>query len=461
MKSEALAAASVSAAAAAGGVRFVAIEQLHTSYAPLRAATASRQKLELVAPLPLRVGPRPQGQHGFEVLDGFKRLDNWREQGFELVPVVVEAATAVREQKKLVLTANAPACTSTALDEARVVCSLMEQDGCTMTQVARLLGHKAGWVAQRKAIGTRLSPCAQRRLADGAMGPTLAYALTALSVQQQDAVLEASDSHGLKQRELRMLVDTYRVADDADRKQLLSDPVGAVRAEVERKPTLSPTAIELENTLRSIRCALQQLEALQLPEQLAPAELRRLQALHRAVLSDLQRVAARCEPRGQQQPQEPINDMQRDERIAESTTDHRCVDISRSAEQREGRLRRRGIDCGQTRSKTERAVPRNRGRDCTAERVLRQSRDSQAPGAQSQKGASATADAGVEHTGSCVGRPEQARALLRCNRIARTQGPDHEAHLARDSATGLSGRPYDPGTTRAQAQNTASAVATH
>ena len=56
---------------------------------------------------------------GYEILDGFKRVDRWRRQGHELVPVVIEPAASSADHKRLLLCSNAPPRTLTAMDEAR------------------------------------------------------------------------------------------------------------------------------------------------------------------------------------------------------------------------------------------------------------------------------------------------------------------------------------------------------
>ena len=206
----------------AGSVQFVPIGRLRTSFAALRPGCVA-PRLDGAAELPLRVAPCSDVADGtiFEVVDGFKRLERWREQGHTTVPVVVEAPARAVELKRLMLVVNAPACTRTVMDEARVVCSLIDHDGMKPGEVARLLGRKRTWVAVRQAIGTRLSPTAEQLVAAGKVATTLAHALTALGGDEQDAVLDSIDKHGLNARESTMLMDAYRAADPTDRKQLL------------------------------------------------------------------------------------------------------------------------------------------------------------------------------------------------------------------------------------------------
>ena len=57
-----------------GSVRLVAVEQLRTTYAPLRPGSPRQRHLSAAnaAPLPIRVVPTDDGI--FEVIDGHKRL---------------------------------------------------------------------------------------------------------------------------------------------------------------------------------------------------------------------------------------------------------------------------------------------------------------------------------------------------------------------------------------------------
>ena len=120
----------------AGSLCFLPIEQLRTSYAPLRPG-APQLFPDQTAQLPIRVVPSGQGI--YEVIDGFKRLAGWCEQGYELIPVMVEAPGSTVEHKRLLLLSNSPPRTLTALDEARVVCSLMREEAMSASATP------AGW----------------------------------------------------------------------------------------------------------------------------------------------------------------------------------------------------------------------------------------------------------------------------------------------------------------------------
>jgi len=96
---------------------------------------ARRRLLDFFSSL-LRVAGRHDG--GFEVLDGFKRLAQWRSDGLREVPVVVEPVSGIACKARL-LQANAPPKTFSAMDQARVVASLAQQDGLSPCAIAKLL----------------------------------------------------------------------------------------------------------------------------------------------------------------------------------------------------------------------------------------------------------------------------------------------------------------------------------
>ena len=145
---------------AAGSLCLLPLGQLRTTYAPLRPGCPQRFPDQISPQMPIRVVPTEEGT--YEVIDGFKRLADRRQSGEPLIPVLIEPPAPTAEHKRLLLRANAPARTLTALDEARVVCSLMSEEGLSAGAIARLLDRKASWVARRVAIGTHLSPTAER-----------------------------------------------------------------------------------------------------------------------------------------------------------------------------------------------------------------------------------------------------------------------------------------------------------
>jgi len=274
---------------AAGTSRLVPLASLRTSYARLRPGALPARAAAGVD-LPIRVILTSDGN--YEVLDGFKRIDRWRRQGHSSVPVVVETPASPVEHKRLLLSANAPPRTITPLDEARVVASMAKDDKLSRKAIGKLLGHGPDWVDCRLKFDSRLGPIAQQKLSTGDIGPSLACALTALGVKDQEAVLGAAEKHELSARECVRLVATYRTANDQDRRQLLTDPLSIARPELSRQATLSSRAVAIEQTLTGFRHSLKELAAFVLPDDLAPPEHRRLEALWRCVLDELHATAA-------------------------------------------------------------------------------------------------------------------------------------------------------------------------
>jgi ParB-like chromosome segregation protein Spo0J len=220
------------------------IAQLATTLAPLRGArtdAASR-----LAPLPLRVTPAADGT--YEVLDGFKRLAHWARNGHTQVPVVVEDAPGVLGKARL-LEANAPRRTLSAMDEARVVRSLADDDHLPPARITTLLGRSRDWVDRRLVLGRRLVPEVARRVDTGRLSATTAHALATLPRSEQSRLAATLDRHGLRTREAEAFLATWRAAadDPVTREALLRDPRSATPAPGDATVSpLGPTARELQ-----------------------------------------------------------------------------------------------------------------------------------------------------------------------------------------------------------------------
>jgi ParB-like chromosome segregation protein Spo0J len=195
--------------------------------------------------LPVRVAANDDGT--YEVLDGFKRVTQWRGDGDTHVPVVVEDAAGVVRKARL-LEANAPRRTVSPMDEARVVRSLADDDQLTPPQIAKLLGRGRSWVNRRLTLGRRLAPVVAGHLDAGRLSATIAYRLAAFPRAEQPRLADARLRHGLRTREGDAFLEAWRVADDAStREALLRDPRSAVPAPQDPAVSpLGPTARELQ-----------------------------------------------------------------------------------------------------------------------------------------------------------------------------------------------------------------------
>ena len=265
-------------------VRSLAISQLRTTYAVFRTSGGDPGLCDLKA-LPLRVVATDDGH--FEIIDGFKRFEAWTGEGQTRVPVVIESPGTRAEHKRLLLLANRPRRTLNPLDEASVVSSLLEEDGLSVSAVAKLLGRGKEWVLKRRAFIHDLSERAQQALARSVIGPTLASHLTGLPVADQDAFLISAEAHALTNAERLALLHAWKLTKTAaQRRTLLENPTAVLKPAP--APTLSVRARQLEHQLQQVLQAVSGFRSLHLPADLPPAESRRLEALHRAVRQELE-----------------------------------------------------------------------------------------------------------------------------------------------------------------------------
>jgi len=238
---------------------FVPTDRLRTSFSGLRGQRSHlRPSLE---PLPLRVAEAEGGN--YEVLDGFKRLGRWKAEGRTEVPVVVEPVCGV-VRKVWILESNCPERTLSPMDEARVVASLVDEDGLTPTAVGKLLGRKKTWVSRRLLLSRRLAPELAQRLDQRGLGLTVACGLCGFDRSAQLRLYQAVLRHGLRTREAVAFLDTYRAMVDApSREALLRDPRSAEpRALDQGASPLGPAASRiaaafdtLENSFREVEAA--------------------------------------------------------------------------------------------------------------------------------------------------------------------------------------------------------------
>jgi ParB-like chromosome segregation protein Spo0J len=204
-------------------VVFVPVERVRTSLAVLRCPIPRPH--DDLAELPLRAVAMEDG--GYELVDGFKRLERWRARGLRQVPVVVERERSAEELLALLLVANAPRRTVTVMDEARVVQALLARPAVGEATVARVRGRRPWWVRCRRALAEKLVASVQRRVDVGALRPTVAHALTRVPGRDQERLVRSVETAGLSAREALALVECFRALEDEDeRAALLRDPAG-------------------------------------------------------------------------------------------------------------------------------------------------------------------------------------------------------------------------------------------
>jgi len=268
-----------------GSVVLVAVSQLRTTYSRLRLGNQPIT-LDDLRPLPLRAVPA-EG-NAFEIIDGFKRFASWQSEGWQQIPVIVESPGSVADHKRRLLLANAPQRTLSPLDEGLVARSLLEDDGLTVSGVAKLLGHKKKWVTQRISFTQSLSVQAQHWLSTKRIGPTLAHLLTSLPHDDQDQLLACFSRHRVSGQHQGTIVQAYRVADQIDRGRLLLAPMSVLPTAT--SPTLSPSCSAQEIRLKNVSQALADLESFRIPPDMSAAEQRRLTALAKTVVGHMKQA---------------------------------------------------------------------------------------------------------------------------------------------------------------------------
>lgn len=434
-----------------GSVRQLPVEQIRTSFAALRPGRLPPPNSPL-ADGPIRVVPTDDGH--YEVLDGFKRLVRWRDAGRRTVPAIVESPLSAVDHARLMLVANAPPRTVTALDEARVVASLQADHHIKTRAIALLLGKRPHWVVRRLQLATRLSSRACTELARGRLRPSAAYALTSLPQEDQDLVLEAALQHGLSTTDTVVLVAAYRVADKVDRREILADPKQTLSPDP--SPVLTPRATELEGRLAHFHRVLADIRTFTLPGDLADPERRRLEALQRSLYQDLVQTVSALESAGPRPAQTPADLEPRETSHPESGS-HRVlpeggpdVDCTASEVPFPPEATAQG---GPAAADEEGDPTRDPAGDRTPARgVLRSAPDCPVRERVAQGGSARAARGGV-HIAPQGGLPLQAGRVPRFYPGARTQGIDHLTHPPRDPGTGVSRRAHDPGRPRPPASH--------
>jgi len=263
---------------------FLSVDVIDTTWSSLRSGSDRVIATDL-RDMPIRVVMR-EGR--YEVVDGFKRLNRWKAAGVNQVPALIEQCSDGLSPKRLLLESNSPKRTLGALDEARVVNSLIEDDGLTVRTVANLLGRRKEWIIGRRAL-LRLSSHAQKSLSTGRINLMVARLLTAVGAEEQDSILTAIEKHGLKMREIQLLIQTWRAASDEERPGLLADPF--FKRNQQDSPSHSARLKALEAKLSAIRNALDEFSNMIIPADLADVEQRRLQAICASIESQITLMA--------------------------------------------------------------------------------------------------------------------------------------------------------------------------
>lgn len=192
-------------------------------------------------------------RHGrVELIDGFKRLSAARTiEGFATMLarfLVVDEPKA----KAAMLTLNRIGSTTRELEEARIIASLVKDDGLSQTEVAELIGRHKSFVCRRLTLIERLCDEATQDLSLGLLSPTAAREIGRLPHGNQKDVLEVAHRDQLSTAEVALVVRLLRACPDRARQEfVLKDPREALlRQKGSRMTPKDPRLSEVGNLIR-------------------------------------------------------------------------------------------------------------------------------------------------------------------------------------------------------------------
>lgn len=200
-----------------------------------------------------------------ELLDGFKRrsASSWVPGMVTLSVRVVEASESAA--KAAILGLNSMAHSTSELEEAWIVHSLVREDGMSQLAAAELLGRHKSWVCRRLALLERLCMEAKEELRLGLLSPSLARQLIRLPVGNQAKVLACVRRESLTAQEAQGVVTLLCGATPEQEQFLLESPREALLQSDGlpgpiRDPRLSAAGNQVARQLRFLLEALSRME---------------------------------------------------------------------------------------------------------------------------------------------------------------------------------------------------------
>jgi ParB-like chromosome segregation protein Spo0J len=173
--------------------------------------------------------------HGYEVLDGFKRLRAARSLNWTCLWVQVMKVGAV--QAKLHLCQSNRAGGLTEIEEAWVVRALYREDGLTQPEIGRLMARTKSWVNRRLLLAEALGDELQVDLRIGLISATTARELCRLPRGNQQEVATTVKQRGLTTRQAQTLVEAWLAAPtESARESLLTTVRGTQEGKEARRP---------------------------------------------------------------------------------------------------------------------------------------------------------------------------------------------------------------------------------
>ena len=283
-------------------IRQIPLGKLRTSLSYLR--SEGQPPTAGFCDLPLVVVASTDEPGCYEVVDGFKRLRKAREAGQESVLVLVRQACGPKA-KALLLGANSPQRTVTPMDEARVVYSLVHEDGMSLAQTARMLGRKRPWTSKRHALFTRLAKPLHKEVDQGHLRLSIAYGLTAIAQDKQLELVRVITTQGLSVAQAEAMLGTYRgLSSEHDRQALLRNPLGMDHTSGQAMD-LCAQAVKKLAQYRQLTALLDSFMHEAMPAGISPAEARLLEAEKKVVQAKIMACAMADQ---NPYPQEECND---------------------------------------------------------------------------------------------------------------------------------------------------------
>ena len=340
----------------------VSINAVQTSLSPLRSKTSLGQA-DGLTPMPIRVIRFPDAPERFEVIDGFKRLKAAREASLEEISIVIDEVSDVKEAKRLILQSNSPKRTLSAMDEARVVKSLVDEHGLTLTATSKFLGRKCAWTSKRYTLAKRLDASLQNALDEKRLTVSVAYSLCRFGKKEQVRIAHAIRQGGLSSTNGLALIATYCALDgESEKKDLLRDPMGTLSdLAVSKNPALplSETASGKLDRYRKLGALLKEFQDDAVGETVSPAEARLLNAERKFIEAQIISCGHRLS--GMVSERFPAESNTQEDTGHGSRHDSRDLPVVEKRHEEEGHRAETGPECENDPANSQETLP-NRGK---------------------------------------------------------------------------------------------------
>jgi ParB/RepB/Spo0J family partition protein len=190
---------------------------------------------------------------GFELVDGFKRLQAGRKLGLESL-LCREMRVSSRVLKAAIIQLNRQGRSISALEEALVIRSLNHDDGLMQEEIGVLLDRHKSWVSRRLALAERLCEEVLESIRLSLVTPSHGRELSKLPRGNQEMALEAILKYRFTSRETERLVRLLIVRPRWEHAQILRSPemFQSQPCPVRRAPLNSEEGSRLEKALASM-----------------------------------------------------------------------------------------------------------------------------------------------------------------------------------------------------------------